>query len=205
MRSRFPLAGRRDRVSTSPPARATAGGWRSTPPTPTSSSRPTSPGSVCSRSRPRFPFADEPLPPAWRDQGSARACEVRRIGVREALAPRAFRRRSPDQLPTATSSRAPSSHRRADVEGVTLYLRQRDTDAAGEPADPARRARRPGFPPPRPPHQSRIMFAGGRRGRRAARSSNGSIVGSTTRCRASSDSGSAGRPRATSIVRGPRR
>ena len=55
---------------------------------------------------------------------------------------RAFRRRSPNGCRRATSSRAPSSPGSGSaIEGVTLYLRQRDTDAAGRTPDPARRTR----------------------------------------------------------------
>ena len=80
-----------------------------------------------------LPVHGRPLPPAWRHQGSA-AMVVERIGVTEALAtaglPASLLERLPDGYVFASAELSTVG---SAVEGVTLYLRQLDMDAAGEP------------------------------------------------------------------------
>ncbi len=80
-----------------------------------------------------LPVRGQPLPPAWRHQ-DAPGVDVERIGVAEALAtaglPASLAERLPEGYVVAS---AELSRIGSAIEGVTLYLRQLDTDAAGEP------------------------------------------------------------------------
>ena len=106
-----------------------------------------------------LPVRGRPLPPAWRHQGS-QGVEVRRIAVAEALATAGLPASLPDRLPEGyVVASAELATAGSAVEGVTLYLRQRDTDAAGNPLT-LHVERATGLPPPSSAAQSRIAFAG---------------------------------------------
>jgi hypothetical protein len=79
-----------------------------------------------------LPVRGQPLPPAWRHQDS-RGVDVERIGVGEALATAGIPS-LPERLPEGyVVASAELSRIGSAIEGVTLYLRQIDTDATGEP------------------------------------------------------------------------
>jgi hypothetical protein len=106
-----------------------------------------------------MPIRGEALPSSWRRLGSA-GVKVQRIGVDEALAtaglPASLEERLPDGYVVASAERSKVG---TAIQGVTLYLRQPDMDAAGEPltlhVEPNK-----GLPPPSSAAQSRIRFAG---------------------------------------------
>jgi hypothetical protein len=99
------------------------------------------------------------LPPSWRHLGS-RGVKVERIGVGEALATASLPASLPERLPEGyVVASAELSKVGAAIEGVTLYLRQLDTDAAGEPVT-LHVEQDTGLPPPSSSAQSRIRFAG---------------------------------------------
>jgi len=106
-----------------------------------------------------MPIRGEALPSAWRRLGSA-GVKVQRIGVDEALAtaglPASLEERLPDGYVVAS---AELSKVGSAIEGVTLYLRQPDMDAAGEPLT-LHVERNTGLPAPSSAAQSRIRFAG---------------------------------------------
>ena len=106
-----------------------------------------------------LPVRGEALPSSWRRLGSP-GVKVQRIGVDEALAtadlPASLAERLPDGYVVAS---AELSKVGTAVEGVTLYLRQPDMDAAGEPLT-LHIERDTGLPPPSSSAQSRIRFAG---------------------------------------------
>jgi hypothetical protein len=80
-----------------------------------------------------LPVLGQPLPPAWRDRGSA-GVEVERVDVAEGLAAAGLPASLPHRLPAGyVVASAELSTVGSALEGVTLHLRQRDTDAAGEP------------------------------------------------------------------------
>jgi hypothetical protein len=106
-----------------------------------------------------LPVRGQPLPPAWRHLGS-RGVEVKRIGVVEALATAGLPASLPERLPEGyVVASAELSTVGSATGGVTLYLRQLDMDAAGEPlilhVEP-----RTELPPPSSAAQSRIRVAG---------------------------------------------
>lgn len=106
-----------------------------------------------------LPVRGEALPSAWRQLGSA-GVNVQRIGVGEALAtaglPASLEERLPDGYVVAS---AELSKVGIAVEGVTLYLRQPDMDAAGEPLT-LHLEPNTGLPAPSSAAQSRIRVAG---------------------------------------------
>ncbi|HUF58002.1 MAG TPA: hypothetical protein VMR89_00695 [Actinomycetota bacterium] len=80
-----------------------------------------------------LPVRGQPLPPAWRHQDST-GVDVERIGVAEALTTAGLPSSLPERLPEGyVVASAELSKIGSAVEGVTLYLRQLDTDATGEP------------------------------------------------------------------------
>jgi hypothetical protein len=106
-----------------------------------------------------LPIRGQALPPSWRQQGSA-GVRVERIGVAEALATASLPTSLPERLPEGyVVASAELSKVGTATEGVTLYLRQPDMDAAGEPMT-LHIERDTGLPPPSSSAQSRIRFAG---------------------------------------------
>ena len=106
-----------------------------------------------------LPVRGQPLPPAWQHQASA-AVDVERIGVAEALATAGLPASLPDRLPDGyVVASAELSTVGSAIEGVTLYVRQLDMDAAGEPLT-LHVERGTGLPPPSSSLQSRIRVAG---------------------------------------------
>ena len=105
-----------------------------------------------------LPLLGQPLPPAWRHQGS-RGVEVQRIGVTEALATAGLPASLPERLPEGyVVASAELSKVGSAIEGVTLYLRQLDMDAAGEPLV-LHVERGAGLPSPSSAAQSRVGVA----------------------------------------------
>ena len=85
---------------------------------------------------------------------------VERIGVAEALATAGLPASLPERLPEGyVVASAELSKVGTAIEGATLYLRQPDMDAAGEPLT-LHVERETGLPPPSSSTQSRIRFAG---------------------------------------------
>jgi len=106
-----------------------------------------------------LPVLGQPLPPAWRDRASA-GVEVERVKVAEALAAADLPATLSDGLPGGyVVASAELSTVRSALEGVTLYLRQVDTDAAGEPLT-LHVEHHAGLPPPSSSEQGRVSFAG---------------------------------------------
>jgi len=106
-----------------------------------------------------LPVRGQPLPPAWRHQGSA-GMDVERIGVAEALVTAGLPASLPGRLPDGyVVASAELSKVGSALEAVTLYLRQLDMDAAGEPLT-LHVERETELPPPSSSAQSRIRFAG---------------------------------------------
>jgi negative regulator of sigma E activity len=106
-----------------------------------------------------LPVRGQPLPPAWRHQGSE-GVDVEGIGVAEALATAGLPASLPERLPEGyVVASAELSKVGSAVQAVTLYLRQLDMDAAGEPLTLHVEAET-GLPPPSSSQQSRIRFAG---------------------------------------------
>jgi hypothetical protein len=106
-----------------------------------------------------LPVRGQPLPPAWQHQESG-GVEVERIGVAEALATAGLPASLPERLPEGyVVASAELSLVGSATGGVTLYLRQVDMDAAGEPLT-LHVEREIGLPPPSSAAQSRIRFAG---------------------------------------------
>jgi negative regulator of sigma E activity len=106
-----------------------------------------------------LPVRGQPLPPAWQHRASS-AVDVERIGVAEALVTAGLPASLPDRLPDGyVVASAELSTVGSTIAGVTLYVRQLDTDAAGEPltlhVEPET-----GLPPPSSSVQSRIRVAG---------------------------------------------
>ncbi|HEX6400114.1 MAG TPA: hypothetical protein VF108_06550 [Actinomycetota bacterium] len=106
-----------------------------------------------------LPLVGRPLPPERRDRGSA-GIDVERIGVAEGLAaaglPESLARNLPDGYVVASAERSTVG---STLDGVTLHLRQIETDAAGEPLtlhiEPDS-----GLLPPSSSEQGLITFAG---------------------------------------------
>jgi hypothetical protein len=106
-----------------------------------------------------LPVRGQALPPSWRRLGSP-GVKVERIGVAEALATAGLSASLPERLPEGyVVASAELSKVGAAIEGVTLYLRQLDMDAAGEPLT-LHIERETGLPPPSSSTQSRIRFGG---------------------------------------------
>ena len=106
-----------------------------------------------------LPVRGEALPSSWRRLGSP-GVKVERIGVAEALATAGLPASLPERLPEGyVVASAELSKVGTAIEGVTLFLRQPDTDAAGEPLT-LHIERDTGLPPPSSSAQSRIRFAG---------------------------------------------
>jgi hypothetical protein len=104
-----------------------------------------------------LPVRGRPLPPAWRHQVSE-GVEVERIGIAEALATAGLPASLPERLPEGyVVASAELSTSGPAVQGVTLYLRQLDTDAVGEPLT-LHVERETGLPPSSAV-QSRVTFA----------------------------------------------
>lgn len=106
-----------------------------------------------------LPLVGRPLPPDGRDPGSA-GIDVERIDVVEGLTaaglPASLARNLPDGYIVASAERSTIGSAR---EGVTLHLRQIDTDAAGEPLT-LHVERGTGLPLPSSSEQALISFAG---------------------------------------------
>jgi hypothetical protein len=106
-----------------------------------------------------LPVRGEALPSSWRRLGSP-GVKVERIGVAKALATAGLPASLPERLPEGyVVASAELSKVGSAIEGVTLYLRQPDMDAAGEPLS-LHIERDTGLPPPSSSAQSRIRFAG---------------------------------------------
>jgi negative regulator of sigma E activity len=106
-----------------------------------------------------LPVRGQALPARWRQLGSP-GVQVERIGVDEALATAGLPASLPERLPEGyVVASAELSKVGAAIEGVTLYLRQIDMDAVGEPLT-LHVERETGLPPPSSSAQSRIEFAG---------------------------------------------
>jgi hypothetical protein len=106
-----------------------------------------------------LPVRGQALPSSWRQLGSP-GVKVERIGVAEALATAGLPASFPERLPEGyVVASAELSKVGTAIEGVTLYLRQLDMDAAGEPLT-LHVERDTGLPPPSSSAQSRIRFAG---------------------------------------------
>jgi len=106
-----------------------------------------------------LPVRGEALPASWRRSGSP-GVKVERIGVSSALATAGLPGSLPERLPEGyVVASAELSKIGSAIEGVTLYLRQPDMDAAGEPLS-LHIERDTGLPPPSSSAQSRIRFAG---------------------------------------------
>ena len=106
-----------------------------------------------------LPVRGQVLPASWRQIGSP-GVNVERIGVDEALAKVGLPASLPERLPEGyVVASAKLSKVGTAIEGVTLYLRQLDMDAAGEPLT-LHVERETGLPPPSSSAQSRIRFAG---------------------------------------------
>ena len=106
-----------------------------------------------------LPVRGQALPSSWRRSGSP-GVKVERIGVSEALATAGLPGSLPERLPESyVVASAELSTVGSAIAGVTLYLRQPDMDAAGEPLS-LHIERDTGLPPPSSSAQSRIRFAG---------------------------------------------
>jgi hypothetical protein len=106
-----------------------------------------------------MPVRGEVLPSSWRRLGSP-GVKLGRIGVSEALVTAGLPASLPERLPDGyVVASAELSKVGPAVEGVTLYLRQPDMDAAGEPLT-LHIERDTGLPPSSSSAQSRIRFAG---------------------------------------------
>jgi hypothetical protein len=106
-----------------------------------------------------LPVRGEALPSSWRRSGSP-GVKVERIGVTQALAAAGLTGSIPERLAVGyVVASAELSKVGSAIEGVTLYLRQPDMDAAGEPLS-LHIERDTGLPPPSSSAQSRIRFAG---------------------------------------------
>ena len=106
-----------------------------------------------------LPVRGEALPSSWSRLGSP-GVNVERVGVVEALATAGLPASLPERLPEGyVVASAELSKVGTAVEGATLYLRQPDMDAAGEPLT-LHVERETGLPPPSSSTQSRIRFAG---------------------------------------------
>jgi hypothetical protein len=106
-----------------------------------------------------LPLVGRPLPPDRRDRGSA-GVRVERIDVAEGLAAAGLAASLAPSLPgdyiVASAERSSVG---SALEGVTLHLRQIDTDAAGEPLT-LHVERDTGLPLPSSSEQGLISFAG---------------------------------------------
>jgi hypothetical protein len=106
-----------------------------------------------------LPLVGRPLPPARRDRGST-GVDVERIDVAEGLAaaglPASLARSLPGGYIVASAERSTVG---SALEGVTLHLRQIDTDAAGEPLI-LHVEHDTGLPLPSSSEQGVISFAG---------------------------------------------
>jgi hypothetical protein len=106
-----------------------------------------------------LPLVGRPLPPDRRDRGSA-GVHVERIDVAEGLAaaglPASLARSIPGGYIVASAERSTVG---SALEGVTLHLRQIDTDAAGEPVT-LHVETDTGLPLPSSSEQALISFAG---------------------------------------------
>ena len=106
-----------------------------------------------------LPVFGKRLPAAWGDRGSA-GVDVERVGVAEALAAAGLPASLPHRLPGGyVVASAELSTVGSALDGVTLSLRQPDTDAAGEPLA-LHVERGAGLPPPSSSVQEPIAFAG---------------------------------------------
>jgi outer membrane lipoprotein-sorting protein len=106
-----------------------------------------------------LPVRGEALPSSWSRLGSP-GVKVERVGVVEALATAGLPASLPERLPEGyVVASAELSKVGTAVEGATLYLRQPDMDAAGEPLT-LHIERETGLPSPSSSTQSRIRFAG---------------------------------------------
>jgi hypothetical protein len=106
-----------------------------------------------------LPVHGQALPSSWRRLGSPDV-KVERIGVAQALAKAGLPASLPERLPDGyIVASAELSKVGTAIEGVTLYLRQLDMDAAGEPLT-LHVEREIGLPPPSSSAQSRIRFGG---------------------------------------------
>jgi hypothetical protein len=106
-----------------------------------------------------LPLVGRPLPPVPSEGGSA-GIDVERIDVAEGLAvaglPASLARSLPGGYIVASAERSSVG---SALEGVTLHLRQIDTDAAGEPLT-LHVERDTGMPLPSSSEQGLISFAG---------------------------------------------
>lgn len=106
-----------------------------------------------------LPVRGQRLPASWRRLGSP-GVEVEQIDMAEALAAAGLPASLPERLPEGyVVASAELSKVGSAIEGVTLYLRQREMDAAGEPLR-LHVERATGLPPPSSAAQSRVAFAG---------------------------------------------
>jgi hypothetical protein len=104
-----------------------------------------------------LPIQGQPLPPGWRARGTA-AVDVERVEVADALAAAGLPASFPHGLPGGyVVASAELSTVGSAFEGVTLHLRQLDTDAAGEPLT-LHVERETQLPPPSSSVQGRITF-----------------------------------------------
>jgi hypothetical protein len=106
-----------------------------------------------------LPLVGRPLPPDRRDRGSA-GVHVERVDVADGLAaaglPASLAQSLPGGYIVASAERSTVG---SALEGVTLYLRQIDTDAAGEPLA-LHVETDTGLPLPSSSEQGLISFAG---------------------------------------------
>jgi hypothetical protein len=105
-----------------------------------------------------FPLVGRPLPPDRRDRGAG--IDVERVDVAEGLTaaglPASLARNLPDGYIVASAERSTVG---SALQGVTLHIRQIDTDAAGEPLT-LHVERDTGLPLPSSSEQGLISFAG---------------------------------------------